>query len=162
MNRPIKFRAWVPSIRTILTDFAIYPSGMIGIFPEHLEQQLNPLYIYDGETIHLKDDADPYEYLVTHSGEDWLWIEGKDYVLMQYTGLKDRDGKEIFEGDVLTYTVPTFGDEPNTPGEGMKYKEVVEWGSGGFVIEGYPVYVAIDFGCTVLGNIHEHPHLLQP
>lgn len=72
--------------------------------------------------------------------------------LMQYTGLKDRNGVEIYEGDFGT------GIDRN----GNPFSGVVFWKDGGFRIKthdskhGEPLF----FFKEVIGNIYENPELL--
>lgn len=76
--------------------------------------------------------------------------------LMQSTGLRDKNGKEIFESDIFEYTLGSID------GTGTVYREVVEWGEHDDV-EGHKhlgFNVNSDLEPTVIGNIHENPDLI--
>jgi len=62
---------------------------------------------------------------------------------LQFTGLKDKNGKEIWEGDVVRW------DERH----GLMKQAVVEWRDQGFI-----PYLCLD--TEVLGNIYENPELI--
>lgn len=79
---------------------------------------------------------------------------------MQYTGLKDRNGKEIYEGDIVSFKA-----------YGTTQKEKVEWGPtwkedqmGGVCCgAGFEVAdLSTADECEVIGNIYENPELLDP
>ncbi len=76
-------------------------------------------------------------------------------VLMQYTGLKDKNGKEIYEGDLVK--VEGAGGEPlqivwnTTQLCGFAYQ------AGAF----YHGFIEPDDSIEVIGNIYENPELLS-
>jgi uncharacterized phage protein (TIGR01671 family) len=86
--------------------------------------------------------------------------EGEEKYIMQYTGLKDKNGKEIYEGDIVmrnTYTV-----ESGRPG--MSGPFVIVWYAekAGFEYETKDGFKAGLFYSTheIIGNIYENPELL--
>lgn len=93
-----------------------------------------------------------------HFVEDEL----NDFILMQSTGFKDRNEVEIFEGDVVEYSLPL--------GYNGKGVVVFDEERGWFNIAGFYAgiydYPTIAFsegtdGFKVIGNIYEHKHLLE-
>ena len=76
--------------------------------------------------------------------------EGVTFKLMQSTGLKDINDKEIYEGDVI---IPDGGGA-----------SLVHWRDGAFQVGYYGdiPYVLADYkSLTVIGNIYENPELKQ-
>ncbi len=69
----------------------------------------------------------------------------------QFTGLTDKNGKKIFEGDII------FDPE-------IKDNYIVEFDEGGFCAGDMflQAYISFDeFSCEVIGNIHDNPELLE-
>lgn len=83
--------------------------------------------------------------------------------VMQYTGLYDKNGKEIYEGDIAVVRHLHDGDEcvwNNTKQEPIPFK--VTWDSGklGFHFDNSRMgYAPWDY--EVIGNIYENPELIK-
>ena len=88
---------------------------------------------------------------------DWPTVGPKEIELMQSTGLKDKNGKEVFVGDIIKCT------------RGCLHEVYIEKEYGGKYIGGMPaVYLkgllegyAWTGSEEILGNIYENPELLE-
>ena len=134
MKRPIKFRAWDKRGKQMI----------LTISQLHLESGM----------------------IVGHCGKDETWVlnDKNQYTLMQYTGLIDKNGKEIYEGDVVKIDCGYSGDrfykeciaiiKYDAPGfytHNIKEKDGVVWQDACHYFE--------DF--EIIGNIWENPELIS-
>ena len=89
------------------------------------------------------------------------------YDLMQFTGVLDKNGKEVFEGDVLNIYSDQFAFITGKNGNKIPY-EVKHEGCD-FVLKRPDLPITwgrlsrlyeLNWQCEIIGNIHENPELL--
>jgi len=120
MSREIKFRAW--TMRFKIKWQLVYFS---------LKTLLDG---FGDEAPFLSEDEYPYL--------------DEDNPIMQFTGLHDKNGKEIYEGDIIE-GLHDFG-----PGGWDKRLGKIEWKGDGYWMHYWKDY-------EVIGNIYENPELLK-
>jgi uncharacterized phage protein (TIGR01671 family) len=110
--------------------------------------------------LHYKNDNDPPVYTCDSGSRVSHYSDG---AVMQYTGLKDSEGKEVYEGDIVCNVLvgEYFEIEWDTIGAGFLFHNTNQAKR----THGIDYYEFEDmcggFGFLVLGNVHEHPRLLK-
>ena len=89
--------------------------------------------------------------------KDWLHFDDYDSI-MQSTGLKDKNGKEIFEGDILDYKGRKALVRWHGSYASFIYRFVDELQNRN--TEWKPLYLAY-MKCEIIGNIYENRELLE-
>lgn len=134
--REIKFRIWDKQGKVYLNekDVAIDNLGNIFVFEGHDD---NDIALY-----HARILIDP----------------GKErYIIEQSTGLKDKNGTEIYEGDIIRYDELTYSVE-------YQLSKFMLCAPGRLSICLSELTYDCDtnqLNCEVIGNIHENPELLE-
>lgn len=100
-------------------------------------------YMVSVKTLHFNEDGELVNVCPQYRGKSLH----KDYKLMQYTGLDDKNGKEIYIGDIVK-----FDDYDESIIETVGFLDLDLWP--------ICIYGHNPLRYELLGNIHENPELL--
>lgn len=138
MGRELKFRVWDRKGQYVgnpetgeAAPHMIYDVG-VSVAPARLFPQETTGFIFNGASHFAPNDP--------------------DFPMMQFTGLKDRDGRDIYEGDII------LQNGPNSSIRVIEY-----WSRGANVVairpEGGILLSYIYKTVKVIGNIYENPEM---
>ena len=121
---------------------------------EWIEGAYSPFHLNFGER-----EEKPHIIIISDDEDiDGLWCEVIPETVGQYTGLTDKNGVRIFEGDIVKYDV-------NYHDMVISY-DVENW--GGWLYEdmddnmqAYSIYEFCLKDIAVVGNIHDNPDILK-
>lgn len=133
MQREIKFRAW---------------NGKRMALPEYSDDE--DFYITPEGEVKYITEVGCERHRHSFSRQGW--------VLMQYTGLKDRNGKEIYEGDIIQGDFPLLIVGFNTKTAAFGASKSCVFDAGNMYWFNNDIDILRD-EWKVIGNIYEHPHL---
>ena len=90
-----------------------------------------------------------------------LNVDFKQFEMLQYTGLKDKNGKEIYEGDILRYSFPY--DRRLRHISPVSYLDTqASFGIVDCYGNNVPLYdISVNNYFEVIGNIYENEELLK-
>lgn len=162
MSRIIKFRAWLPKARkSVWSDYGTVEQRQ----PDR--RKFGRMVEFDQLYFSISDDSLMHPQIFTDTPEHFY---GEDIeksqdgaVLLQYTGLKDKNGKEIFEGDICKYydhePIDELQPEPEFPSDFRKVELIgaIDFHDATFWVGGTRWWTEIE----VIGNIYENPELLN-
>lgn len=149
MNREIIFRG-----KRIDNDEWVYGRGL-----QQCKDELG------NEIVAIFTDVVKSENYIKKEGRYTLnYVPVKVETLGQYTGLKDRNGKKIFEGDILEY----IGKRKDDMNKVYRRKVVFHEGMFALLSKELPAYSALNYHCMkdgrsawrVIGNVHDNPELI--
>lgn len=131
--REIKFRAWNKNDKRIFID------------PQMIDFYNKKIGYMQYQTEYMPDTS----YSIPVGFEEFEYSE-----LMQYTGLKDEYGDEIYEGDIVTL-------------HNSRYKVIFNMEQARFVLRDDKFEMEIPFTnnnnerMEIIGNIYENPELME-
>lgn len=106
--------------------------------------------------------ADLNTILMTTDGVFVKEFERHKMIWLLFSGLKDRSGKDIYDGDIVKYELPNFPvfEADDIGEEFTEYIEVVEFKNGCFECDNVPTS-AMNEHMEIIGNIYENQDLIK-
>lgn len=148
--REIKFRAWDPAC-----DHMIYSDCAEEDYWWRIGEDGISIEWYDPCIVKLTPDGP-----VETDG----WVEISNSVVMEYTGNKDKNGKEIYESDIIQIK-DRFVMWSRSSGQIVEdVNAIVVWGGTGFIPRrsaNTRLWILDMEQYEVVGNIYENPELLE-